>query len=223
MRTLTHEEAKIYYNRFGRKQDQQAFYEEPALRAMMANAALDQAQSVVEFGCGTGRLAQELLQHHLPEGAHYLGTDISSTMVALTTGRLTPYAQRASVVLTGGSPTVPVNAGTADRFISTYVFDLLPERDRKPFLAEAGRVLRSGGLLCLAGITDGTTVLSRGVMSGWQWLFARNPRLVGGCRPTSVIAYLAADAWQIRYHQVLVTWGIASEVIIATPRSSSHR
>ncbi len=223
MRTLTHAEAKSFYDRFGRKQDRQAFYEEAALSAMVANAAMGQAKFVVEFGCGTGRLALELLQRHLPENARYLATDLSSTMLAIAAGRLRPYADRASVVPADGPPALPVGSASVDRVVSTYVFDLLPERDRTRFLAEAARVLDAGGLLCLAGITDGKTVMSRAVMAAWRWLFGLNPRCVGGCRPTRAIEYLSAESWRIRYHEVVVSWGIASEVVIASAPSVGAR
>ncbi len=218
-RTLTHEEAKAFYDGFGFKQDQQAFYEEVALQALLANASLDNARSVVEFGCGTGRLALELL-HRLPDDARYLGTDISSTMIAIAGERLASYDSRATVVLAGGPPVLPVEDASVDRVVSTYVFDLLSEDGRKQFLAEAARVLRPGGLLCLAGITNGKSPISRAVMSGWQWVFALNPRWVGGCRPTRTAGYLSEESWQIRYHHVFVSWGIASEVVVASLRTA---
>jgi ubiquinone/menaquinone biosynthesis C-methylase UbiE len=221
VRTLTYVEAKSFYDKFGRKQDRQTFYEEAALRAMVANAAMTRARFVAEFGCGTGRLALELLQRQLPVGARYLGTDVSPTMVAIAAERLRPYADRASVVLSNGPPTLPVEDASVDRVISTYVFDLLPEADRKRFLAEVARALNAEGLLCLAGITDGKTAASRAVMSAWRWLFELNPRWVGGCRPTRAIEYLSAESWRIRYHDVIVSWGIASEVVVASAPSSN--
>lgn len=223
VRTLTHIEAKSYYDRFGRMQDTQAFYEDAAINAMVTNAAMAQAQFVVEFGCGTGRLAVELLERHLPVDARYVGTEVSSTMVAIAGERLRPYANRASVMPTDGSPALPVEDASVDRVIATYVFDLLGETDRTQFLAEAARVLRTEGLLCLVGITNGNNAISRAVMSAWRGIFNLNPRLVGGCRPTCAIGYLSAGSWDIRYHDVLVSWGVASEVVIASaPSAGDH-
>jgi ubiquinone/menaquinone biosynthesis C-methylase UbiE len=222
VRTLTHEEAKAFYDKFGHKQDQQGFYEEPALEVLIARASLGDARSVVEFGCGTGRLALELLQHNLPEDARYLGTDISSTMVNIASDRLTPFASRAKVLQTQGEPKLPMPATSADRVVSAYVFDLLSDAEREELLAEVRRVLKVDGLLCLCGITQGTTLVSRAVMSGWNWIYARSPRLVGGCRPTRAAKLLQAVGWQIRHHQVVVAWGVASEVVIASPRTMAH-
>jgi ubiquinone/menaquinone biosynthesis C-methylase UbiE len=222
VRTLTHEEARAFYDNFGRKQDLQGFYEEPALKVLVAKAALGEASSLVEFGCGTGRLALELLQRHLPKGAQYLGTDISSTMVAIASDRLASFASRASVLQTQGEAKLPAAAASVDRVLSAYVFDLLSDADREEFLAEAQRVLRVGGLLCLCGITEGATLISRAVMSGWGWLYAHSPRLVGGCRPTRAAEFLQVQGWRISYQRVVIAWGVASEVVIASPHTNAH-
>jgi hypothetical protein len=123
---------------------------------------------------------------------------------------------------TDGSPELPVQDASVDRVIATYVFDLLGETDRTQFLAESARVLRSDGLLCLVGITDGNSAVSRAVMAAWRGIFALKPRLVGGCRPTRAIEYVRAGSWRIQYHEVLVSRGIASEVVIASAPSAGH-
>jgi SAM-dependent methyltransferase len=79
--TLSHAAARALYDRIGRWQDTQRFYEDEATADLIAHADLHQAQSVFEFGVGTGRLAARLLRDHLPATAHYLGIDISATMV----------------------------------------------------------------------------------------------------------------------------------------------
>ena len=216
MRTLTHEQAKSFYDGFGSRQDKQSFYEEMALSALVSNADLDQARSVFELGCGTGRFAFDLLEHHLPVDAQYFGTDISSTMVELASKRLAPFGSQARVLLVKGQPNIPLGNSSVDRFISTYVFDLLPVSEQLQWLAEVTRVLRPNGLLCLAGITYGTTPISRAAMGLWQRLFALNPAWVGGCRPTLLAEVLAKESWSVRFRKVVVSWGIASEVVVAT-------
>lgn len=56
----------------------QAFYETAAL---VAYSELASCRSFLESGIGTGRLAAELLNAHLPPDATYLGPDVSPTMV----------------------------------------------------------------------------------------------------------------------------------------------
>lgn len=217
MRSLTPSEAKAFYDKFGSKQDSQSFYESAALDRLVANSSFASARSVFEFGCGTGRLASDLLEHHLPAGAVYRGIDISSTMVGLASARLAPYGDRASVSLASSEVALGIEEHSIDRLVSTYVIDLLPGPAVRQFLAEAKRVLRPDGLLCLVGITHGTTSLSRLVMGIWQWLFTRNPSWVGGCRPTRLTEQLPAAEWNVHFRTVEISWGIASEIVVASP------
>ena len=217
MRTLTLEEAKAYYDGFGAKQDSQSFYEGPAVKVMTDNSHFDQAASIFEFGCGTGRFAQELLTEHLSPDAKYYGVDISTTMIQLATERLKSFEPRATVTLTSDEAAIPLENNSIDRFVSTYVFDLLPQASAQKVLSQAHRALQTDGLLCLVSITPGTTPISRFVMSTWQWIFSQKPSIVGGCRPTQLTELLPAAQWQIRFQTVVVAWGIASEVVIAAP------
>ena len=161
MGTLSYAEAKRFYDRFGARQDRQAFYEDPAVDEMIAHSRLEAATAVCEFGCGTGRLAARLLADILPANATYLALDISDEMLRLATARLAPWAGRARVAQTAGAPQIPHGDAGFDRLISAYVLDLLSDDDIAALLAEANRVLRPGGLLCLAGLTFGTTQWSR--------------------------------------------------------------
>lgn len=217
MRTLTLEEAKSYYDRFGAKQDNQSFYEAPALRALVANGRFDKATSVFEFGCGTGRFARELLTDHLPSTAQYRGVDISATMIQLASARLASFSSRATATLVSDGVVIPVDNNSIDRFVSSYVLDLLPNDSVEKIFNEAHRALQPNGLLCLAGLTKGVTPISRLTMGVWEWLFSRNPSIVGGCRPTQLMEYILADKWQVQYRTVVVAWGIPSEIVVATP------
>jgi hypothetical protein len=55
---LSSERAKRFYDWMGAKQDTQCFYERPALADLIVHLELARAESVIEFGCGTGRLAE---------------------------------------------------------------------------------------------------------------------------------------------------------------------
>ena len=217
MQTLTLEEARAYYDNFGAKQDSQTFYEGPAIKKLIAKGHFDRADSVFEFGCGTGRFAQELIRDYLPPDAIYSGTDVSPVMIQLATERLNSFGPRAMVTLSSANVDIPIGDDSIDRFVSTYVLDLLPQTDAQKVLEEAHRVLQVDGLLCLVSITPGRTFISRIVMDIWQWIFSRKPSMVGGCRPTQLTEFLPATQWQIRYRTVVIAWCIASEVVIAAP------
>ncbi len=51
----------------------------------------------MEFGCGTGRFAEELFEMYLSQETIYVGCDISKEMARLARERLTRYGPRASV------------------------------------------------------------------------------------------------------------------------------
>jgi len=211
---LSHDEARAFYDRFGAKQDLQRVYEDPAIAKLLAHAGFRQASSVVELGCGTGRLAERILREWLPPDATYVGLDVSETMVGLARGRLRPWATRARVERTDGSVRLALPDERFDRFLSTYVIDLLPEEEIAVVLTEARRLLTRGGLLCLASLTYGETALSRAVSALWTRVHARRPALLGGCRPVRLQEIVGSE-WRVLHRQVVSTLGLCSEVLIA--------
>jgi ubiquinone/menaquinone biosynthesis C-methylase UbiE len=213
--TLSHTDARALYDRIGRWQDTQRFYEDEATADLIAHADLHQVQSVFEFGAGTGRLAARLLRHHLPATARYFGIDISTTMVALARERLAPWRDRARLEQSDGSPRIHAPDGTFDRFVSTYVLDLLSRDDIATVLAEARRVLAPEGLLCLVSATHGRTPSERLIMSFATRLHALSPKLVGGCRAIDLASALDCERWRVIHHAVVSKWGIPSEVLVA--------
>lgn len=209
--TLTHEQARRVYDRIGRLQDTQAWYEDRAVDALIGSAALEQAHAVVEFGCGTGRHAARLLATRLPADATYLGVDVSPRMVALAGARLRRFGARARVQLTDGAPRLPAADGAADRVLSTYVVDLLADADVRALLAEAHRVLRDDGKLCLVSAAPGETMTERVVMRLVGWF-----GLIGGCRPTDVRPYLDGPEWRVDELRTVSVLGISSQLVVAS-------
>jgi ubiquinone/menaquinone biosynthesis C-methylase UbiE len=215
--TLSHEQARRFYDEFGARQDQQGWYEDPANAALIAQAEFERAEHLLELGCGTGRLAAKLLAERLPAHSNYLGLDASTTMCRLARARLQAWAQRARVQHTDGRMSLPVAARSADRILTTYVLDLLSPRDITLFLEEAHRVLQPQGLLCVAGLTPGERGIARPVTALWRYVHRKNPLRVGGCRPLQLVELLPRNRWRLVHRQVVVAWGLASEVVIAAP------
>ncbi|MCB9649147.1 MAG: class I SAM-dependent methyltransferase [Deltaproteobacteria bacterium] len=220
-RTLTHAEAKRFYDHLGAKQDSQSFYEKAALERLLGHAELEHATHVLELGCGTGKLAVALLAERLPASARYLGLDLSSTMAELARRRTAPFGERAKIVQVDGRLPLPVDTGSVDRFIATYVFDLLAEDEINAMLAEAHRVLAPGGLLCLAGLTPGESGLGRVVSTTWTALHRLSPMLVGGCRPLTVGSTLSAKEWAVELRTPVRAFGITSEVLVARSKRAA--
>jgi len=212
--TLTASEAEAYYNRFGKKQDSQGFYEDPALNDLIAHAGFQNAERVFEFGCGTGKFAERLLTEYLPAPATYIGCDVSPVMVGLATQRLKKYSERVKVLRSDGTVRFPLPDHSADRVISSYVLDLLSDEDIRTFLAEAHRVLIPAGRVCLASLTKGINLLSRILSSVWMAVFRIHPSIVGGCRPILLDEYIDRDRWKLEHRKILTPFGVPSEVLI---------
>jgi ubiquinone/menaquinone biosynthesis C-methylase UbiE len=221
--TLSHAAARALYDRIGRWQDTQRFYEDEATSDLIVHADLHEAQSVFEFGVGTGRLAARLLRDHLSATARYFGIDISGTMVTLAQERLTPWKGRATVEQSDGSPHIHAPDGTFDRFVSTYVLDLLNSDDIAAVLAEARRVLLPEGLLCLVSATHGLTPGQRLIMGLAGRLQALSPKLVGGCRAIDLSSAVDRESWRVIHQAVVSKWAIPSEVLIASRLGAGSR
>lgn len=206
--------ARAYYDRFGKKQDSQGFYEDPALDELVAHSSFQDARHVFEFGCGTGKFAGRLLAKHLPASASYFGCDISPIMLGLAKTRLEVFDRRVQVVLADGAVRFHVPDHSVDRVVSNYVLDLLVEADIERFFSESHRVLMPGGKVCIASLTTGVNVASQIVSSVWTWLFRLRPALVGGCRPVNIDAFVNPKEWQVVHSGVVTPFGIPSQVLI---------
>lgn len=218
--TLAADAVRDFYDRFGARQDAQEFYERAAIDDLVAHASLHEARAVYEFGCGTGRLAAELLANVLPADARYFASDVSTTMLSLTRQRLAPFGARAETVRQEpGSVAVPLPDGSVDRVLTTYVLDLLPGEAIAAFVTEAARILAAGGRLCIASLGWGSPGASWLVARAWYGAFRLRPALVGGCRPIRLQDYVGPPDWQVLHHRRLSAWGVPSEALVARPVS----
>lgn len=215
-RTLSREDARRFYDRFGAKQDRQGFYEDAALDWLVRHGNFAAAQAVFELGCGTGRLAARLLSEHLPPSARYVAIDLSSTMVRLAGARLAAFGRRCEIHPSPGGFDFSAWGGRFDRVVCTYVLDLLGDAEIDAALAGAHAALRQGGFFCYAGLTTGIGPLSTASSTLWTLVHRINPALVGGCRPLVLADRLAQDRWRVAHRQVVVGATIPSEVLIAT-------
>lgn len=215
-RTLTPAQARRHYDRNAHKQDAQGWYEDDAFERLVALSDFGQASAVLEVGCGTGKLAAQILRYHLPLHATYIGVDISPAMLARAGTKLKKYAPRAKLRPGDVSLGLTSPDESADRIIATYLFDLLSPSHSKNLLGEMHRVLRPGGLICLAGLTresdDGDMTI---ISQLWALIQRRWPWIVGGCRPVDLAAMLDAARWEIVAHETVAPKGLTSEILVA--------
>jgi ubiquinone/menaquinone biosynthesis C-methylase UbiE len=225
IRVLSHDQVGRFYDRLGAGIDTQAFYERAARRDLVAHLELGTCRSLVEFGCGTGSLAEELLDAHLPPEATYLGLDVSKTMVGLANRRLGRFGGRAQVRQCDGMPRIDAADGAFDRFISTYVLEVLSEDEIGMMLKEARRVVEDGGLFGYIGLANGVTPLSRLWSMIWSGVYRLSPWLVGGSRPISAHSFVSNSEWRVDHANTIVRFGVPSEIVVAravpSPRTTS--
>ncbi len=214
-KSLSVTEAKRFYDRFGRLQDVQALYEGRALRYLEEAGRFESARAVFEFGCGTGAFARRLFERRLPEGARYVGVDVSETMARIARRRLERWRRRAEIRLVSGSLPFEDADASYDRFLSNYVLDLLPEEEIAAVLAEARRMLTGDGLLCLASLTHGATAASRIIGRLWSRIHDWKPWWTGGCRPIELLEFVKPPQWRVFERRTVSQLGISSEVLIA--------
>ena len=216
-RALSRDTVRRVYDRIGRWQDLQGFYEGPALDQLIRHGAFESARSILEVGCGTGAFAARLLRDPCPPCVEYVGVDLSPRMVDIARDRLSFCGDRARVFCTDGEVSFDEADSAMDRIVATYVLDLLPAGEIRALLSEAHRMLEDHGRLCIAGLTDGESGLGRVVAGAWSGLYRLWPVAVGGCRPLRIETYLDEDRWTLTHRTVVEPWGIPSEVLVATP------
>jgi ubiquinone/menaquinone biosynthesis C-methylase UbiE len=214
-RFLTYPQARRVYDRIGRFQDVQALVERPAITDLVMHADFEHAEAVFELGYGTGALAQRLLERHLPGGGRYVGIDVSPHMYELARRRLACFADRTELRLSDGSLHFPFADNAFDRFLATYVFDLLAPDDISVVLGEAQRLLAPNGRLCLTSLTPGASGAARLVSRVWRTLWELCPELVGGCRPLRLTDHLVPDVWTLRHHAFVARLGFSFEIVVA--------
>ena len=127
---------------------------------MFALGVVDSSSNVVEIGSGCGKFAMALQRASSFEGS-YLGIDVDGEMVEWCQGNISGerfrfehsdiahrlYNPRSSG--TDGRYVLPVADSSQDAVIAHSVATHLLEDDLRHYLAEAARVLRRGGSICI--------------------------------------------------------------------------
>jgi SAM-dependent methyltransferase len=152
--------------------------------------------SVLDFGCGAGRLSQALAEH----ADQVTGVDVSQPM--LETARRLNQRPNVSFVLNESADLAQFADGAYDLVFTSLVLQHLPRRLLESYLAEFFRVLAPGGLV-VAHITRRPRWTARGLVwrfAPWPAIRAAQVRLLRypapmrmtGMRPARVGALAAA-------------------------------
>ena len=110
----------------------------------IADRSLDSFQSILDFGCGCGRML--LWMEELGQTRALHGTDIDAEAIAWCREHI-PYAK---LSVNDGDPPLPFADGTFDLIFNHSVFTHIDERRQDAWLAELHRVIQPGGFLVLS-------------------------------------------------------------------------
>lgn len=134
------------------------FYDNPTGRPIYEDVPLKNYRSVLDFGCGCGRLARQLIQQ-TPQPEQYLGLDIHRGMVTWCQQNLTPSApqfrfEHQDVFNPGLNPSarnrfapLPAPDNSFTLAIAHSVFTHLLEDQVVLYLKEIARTLTPDGVL----------------------------------------------------------------------------
>lgn len=135
------------------------FYDNPSGDLVLPGTCEEDYRAVLDFGCGCGRIARQLLQHR-PRPGRYLGIDLHRGMIDWCRANLKPldpgfdfiHHDVFSAGLNPGADKPPVLPFPVadDEFTlvnAMSVFTHLIEASARHYLREVGRVMVHGGLL----------------------------------------------------------------------------
>jgi trans-aconitate 2-methyltransferase len=142
--------------------------------SMLDRLPLTGSETVLDAGCGSGRVTEQLLRR-LPDG-RVIALDGSRSMVEAARERLAPFGEQVRFVVADlGSP-LPLEAASVDAVLSTATFHWV--RDHDALFRGLAAVLRPGGrLVAQCGGAGNIATVRRAIVAAgdpWQgpWTFA---------------------------------------------------
>ena len=174
-------------------------------------------ESVLELGCGSGQALLALARQVGPDG-RVVGLDAAPGMVERSRRRLRQAGvdDRAAVVL-GDARRLPLD-GPFDAVYTAETLELFSRSEARDVLAEASRVLRPEGRLCVASM-DRAGHEASAFVTAYEWVYRNVPgyrRL--GCRPIEVVATVEDAGFVVETVETDVRWGVwPTAIVVARP------
>lgn len=200
--------ARQLYDRLAPFYDAFSSYEARAKERALQSLDLSPGLKVLDVGLGTGK-EHLLIQFAIAPGGLAFGLDLSPGMLVRAR-----QATSAPLCLADGGR-LPFTSSGFDRLYCAYVLDLIPAPEHPLWLAEFRRVLKPGGVMVLASLTEGINPPSRALVAAWKAAYALSPVVCGGCRPLELAPLVAQAGFMHVEREVVVQLGVPSEIIKA--------
>ncbi len=184
-----------------------AVMESRARRRCLELADIRNGDAVLEVAVGTGLAFVRILEAN-PDGVTE-GIDLTEAMLSRARRRAARSTAQHYALRLGDAYQLDYPDGRFDVLINNYMVDLLPERDFPHVLGEFNRVLRSGGRLVMANMTEP----ERWYQGVWALLYRIHPALVGGCRGVRLAPYLESAGFREVRREFTSQLAFPSEVL----------
>jgi ubiquinone/menaquinone biosynthesis C-methylase UbiE len=187
--------------------------ETPLMQAGLDLLAVNEADSALEIGCGTGKALVEL-SGKVGDTGQVHGMDLSPGMLQQAHARLTKAGQQERVtLLEGDGARLPYRDASFNIVFLSFTLELFDTPEIPLVLAECMRVLQPGGRL-------GVVAMLRTANPGWivrlyEWFHTHLPNYVD-CRPIEAHPLIMAAGFRIENSQIRSMWGLPVEVVIAS-------
>jgi ubiquinone/menaquinone biosynthesis C-methylase UbiE len=130
------------------------FYERPSNRRALRGPVMEKARKIIDVGVGTGYLLSQLLKM-TDKGQHITAVDLSSQMLTNAQNYLIKHEQLTDRIdfYQADCQKTPWTDNFFDLYVSSYLFDLLPEVEVKKAISEMERILKPDGYAILVTMT----------------------------------------------------------------------
>jgi ubiquinone/menaquinone biosynthesis C-methylase UbiE len=207
---LDKDDVQRVYGRLAPVYDFWAYLTEGAARRRCIELSeVRDGESVLEVAVGTGVVFAELVKAN--RSGKNEGIDLTEAMLEQARRRLARLGIRAYRLQRGDASALPFADGSFDLVVNNYMFDLLPEADFAPVLAEMRRVLRPGGRVVIVNMTNARTLLARLA----EAVYRIHPEWMGGCRGVRMDRPVREAGFERVERHVVTQLGIPSEVLRA--------
>ena len=172
-------------------------------------------ETVLDVGCGPGRVLVELAERVGP-GGRVVGVDLSTGMTRQARRRVERADRAAAVaVLRADAASLPLLDGSVDAAFMGFTLELFDDDEIDHVLAQLRRVLAPPGRLCVVSMAATGSRWPMGTL--YRWAHAHMPTLVD-CRPIDAAGRLAGAGWTVTEHRRRSMWGLGVDLLLASPR-----